>query len=136
MTPKHLWHYTCAHGRAHLGDRGTLQPPFMQGADATRVPDVASALLAMVWATDMATPDPDALGLTQHRLTCDRTAYRYAVPVYAFQRWGRIRGQLPATLVDALELATGAQPARWWVTFGPVPGAVYSPARDGPTYRE
>jgi hypothetical protein len=130
-----LFHYTCTHGRVALGVGGTLQPPFMQGANPDRVPDDAAPLLAMVWATDLSTPRADALGLTRTTITCDRTLFRYTVPAAAFNRWGRVRSQLPTPLVDALELARGAEPAHWWVAFGAVEGAVYAPARDGPTRR-
>lgn len=119
-----LWHYTCAHGDLAIGPRGILLPPLWQIAEVPLgLPIAAYALLGLVWATDMDPPERAALGLTSATLSCDRMTYRYAVPGGAFTRWGAMRHRLPTELVDALELASGAQPARWWVTDRPVEGA-------------
>ncbi|MGH9252915.1 MAG: hypothetical protein ACRD0W_25905 [Acidimicrobiales bacterium] len=102
-----LYHYTCDHGAARIGDSGILQPH-----------------LGLVWLTDLDVPMREALGLTSHILNCDRIVHRYRVTDTAScQRWltylGR-RWQLD------LELADGARPAHWWVSEQPVP-VVYDP---------
>lgn len=128
-----LWHYTCVHGRAALGKGGTLVPAALQRPDiADVVNPAARALMEMVWATDLCPPDPYALGLTAATIQCDRTAFRYAVPAAAFLHWGRVRHNVHPALVNALELAYMAEPAHWWVAWGPVEGAVLSPWGDGP----
>lgn len=125
-----LWHYTCAHAHEAIGEAGTLLPPVAvvprRVAKLTeRMPEVGP-LFTMVWATDLEAPDADALGLTRFALKCDRTAYRYAVPAEGFARWGWVRGRYAREVLDLLELANGAEPARWWVSFDPVP-ATYAP---------
>lgn len=123
-----LFHYTCTHGRNALGPGGTLIPVVLQRPDAVAmINPAARALLGMVWATDMAAPDVWALGLTRDTIQCDRTRYRYSVPAASFYRWGRVRHNMEPALVDALELAPGAEPVHWWVAFEPVEGAVYDP---------
>jgi len=119
-----LWHYTCAHSLDALDHSGTLLPPLWQiDSVPGGLPIAAYALLGLVWATDMDPPDRAALGLTSATLSCDRMRHRYAVPGEQFTHWGRMRHRLPTELVDALELATGAQPAHWWVSDTPVEGA-------------
>lgn len=120
-----LWHYTCTHRISEIGETGILLPPLYQlAAIPDWLPRDAYPLLGLVWATDMDPPQRLALGLTDHTIACDRTTARYAVPASAFTRWGRWRHLMPPWLVDELELANGAQPARWWVADRPVPGAV------------
>lgn len=104
-----LAHYTCVHGRKGIGDIGELHP----GPDG------------FVWLTDMLTPNRDALGLTMHYTTCDRTRYRYRVTVEPDQagivHWPVIRRRLPALYVETIEGTTGARPMHWWVSTKPVP---------------
>lgn len=119
-----LWHYTCAHGDLGIGARGILLPPLWQISEVPLgLPLGAYTLLGLIWATDMDPPNREALGLTSATLSCDRTTHRYAVPARLFIRWGAARDRAPAELVNALERARGAQPARWWVTDTPVEGA-------------
>jgi hypothetical protein len=124
-----LWHYTCAHARRDIGDRGTLLPVValrpLYAARAAEAMPATAALFTMVWATDLEPPEAGPLGLTRWSIPCDRTEYRYEVPADAFTRWGHVRGRYAPELLDLLELAVGAEPARWWVSFEPVP-AVYS----------
>lgn len=120
----HLWHYTCKHTRLALDQGGTLLPPLWKIESVPEgLPLPAYALLGLVWATEADDPDPYALGLTSATISCDRLAYRYAVPREAFTRWGRVRSRLDRDLVDALERARGAEPAQWWIAEGPVEGA-------------
>lgn len=119
-----LWHYTCAHAQPGIDRRGILLPPLWQVESVPGgLPRDAYALLGLVWATDMDPPQREALGLTSATLSCDRMTRRYQVPADAFTRWGWMRHRLASNLVDALELAPGAQPARWWVADHPVEGA-------------
>lgn len=127
-----LFHYTCQHGRDHLGDTGTLLPlaaqPGRASAEAlARYAPEYRLLATLVWATDLEVPEPWALGLTSTILGCVRTAHRYQVPPERFTRWGRVRAAVGPVLADDLELAYRAEPARWWVAQGPVPGATYRP---------
>jgi hypothetical protein len=119
-----LWHYTCAHGRLALDQGGALLPPLWQVREVPLgLPLSAYALLGLVWATDAEVPGVLALGLTRLTISCDRTAYRYAVPGEVFTPWGEIRSRLPGDLVDALEGAPGVEPSHWWTAEGPVDGA-------------
>lgn len=106
-----LWHYTCDHGRRHIGDVGALQPN-----------------RGRVWLTDLAEPDRDALGLTMRLLTCDRTQHRYrvlddagAVPYHAVRL-----AEFTADQRDELETGGGLL-RHWWIATTPVP-VMYDPA--------
>lgn len=119
-----MWHYTCAHGRAALGEGGTLLPPLWQVESVPGgFPVAAYALLGLIWATPTDAPDRLALGLTSATIDCDRMRFRYSVPAEAFTPWGRMRHRMPTEVVDALELSPGAEPASWWVADRPVEGA-------------
>lgn len=131
-----LWHYTCEHSAAKLGPLALLLPPIWQLDSVPEgLPRSAFALLGLVWATDLDDPEPYSprLGLTAATITCDRTEIRYAVAEAAMTRWGRVRSRLPADLVEALETAPGAEPARWWVAEGPVEAVLDGTYRRGPS---
>lgn len=103
-----LFHYTCDHGRAGIGERGVLKPTrtFWGGP-------------AVCWLTDMDPPDRDGLGLTSHTLSCDRLQYRYVVADSAgCERWltSRIRAHAPLHAVLMLEAIDGVKPDRWWIS--------------------
>jgi len=112
--PEKLYHYTCSHGRAAIGDVGTLIP----GPDG------------YVWATDLAWPVTKALGLTNHILPCDRTEHRYEITaaegLAGFLPWMAVRNTLPEEMVFALELAEGAMPRHWFLSASPA-AARHSP---------
>jgi hypothetical protein len=116
-----LYHYTCEHTRAELGDAGVLLPLVRLLAPDKRAvfSGYRTPLLVMVWGTDLDEPRADALGLTRAILKCDRTEYRYRV-LDPMNRWGRIRHALDPMLVDELELAVGAEPAHWYYSTEPV----------------
>jgi hypothetical protein len=110
-----LWHYTCDHGLAGIGKPYGWARPFSDG---------------VVWLTDLDAPVPDALGLTSHLLTCDRTAHRYrVVDAWAASPWMEMRPYWDPVRRDALEAAPGAMPRHWWVS--PVPVRVRLDERRG-----
>lgn len=102
-----LYHYTCDHGFAGAGRDKLLYPHGL--------------LLKAVWATDLDTPDRDALGLTSRILNCDRTEYRATVDGRHFEHWFQARRDIDPDIRDGLELAPGVQPGNWFVSFEPVP---------------
>ncbi|HEX5972559.1 MAG TPA: hypothetical protein VFY85_11570 [Gemmatimonadaceae bacterium] len=125
-----LYHYTCAHGCQAIGETGVLVPirrlaPPESLASLTehRVPPWMADL---IWLTDLDFPMRAALGLTSYTLGCDRTSYRYRVLDESTARpWLKVRRELVGGL--DLELADGAMPRHWWVSWAPVP-VEYDPA--------
>lgn len=112
-----LWHYTCDHGRAAiLADSGTLRPNL-------RAP------IPILWLTDLAAPERDALGLTSRILDCDRTEHRFRIddPIDVLP-WAALRLRYRPTLVAGLETAPGAQPEHWYVTLQPQRAILDEPA--------
>lgn len=110
-----VYHYTCRHRAELIGRRGVLDPspqPFLRTRDGERYAE-------LVWLTDLADPDAEALGLTSHHLSCDRTEVRYRVvdpsPV---QAWRTYKLRLDRTDVSALEL--GRRHDLWYVSARPV----------------
>lgn len=100
-----LWHYTCDHGLARITEGGGFLTPNLMLAPA------------VLWLTDLDEPDRDGLGLTMHRLACDRTAHRFRIdeptdvaPWSVARRWFR------PTWAETLERAPGARPEHWYVT--------------------
>ncbi len=123
-----LYHYTCDHGRDAIGDAGVLTPvTWRVPAGQYLPPGVASFVTRFVWLTDLNVPYRDALGLTSHALSCDRTGHRYRVTdATTATRWLKVRRTFSRDYVDGLEATPGAMPAHWWVAEGPVPVA-YDP---------
>lgn len=110
-----LWHYTCDHGHEDIGARlvpGTWLQPGRRMPWTSRV----------VWLTDMAVPDRDALGLTMHIAACDRTVHRYRVTddsaVVRYVEWAR--EALYRLQREQVENVPGALPMHWWVSDEPV----------------
>lgn len=105
-----LFHYTCRHQAALIGRRGTLTPH-------------PQPLLGqpLVWLTDLPEPDAEALGLTAHTLSCDRTAVRYRVmrapDVLTWREWAE-RERIPRPIRSELEL--GRRARHWYVSSTPV----------------
>ena len=117
-----LWHYTCDHGRAGIGDRGYLVPGVMLTDRVANLP-----CSRYVWLTDLAVPIRDALGLTGLIVKCDRVAHRYRVwDETTVRRWVDVARDVPRAIRENLESAPGARPAHWYVSEEPVP-AVYDP---------
>lgn len=113
-----LYHYTCDHGRAALGDRGTVLP------GAARVEGGGP----FAWFTDLAHPNRGALGLTSHLLECDRLAHRYRFidSPEVLAHWLDMRRILPGPFVLGLEQGPAVRPRHWWVAVGAVE-VVYDP---------
>jgi len=106
-----LWHFTCEHGAAGIGRRGTLKPHA-----APHMPELG----AIVWLTDNSSPTSRYdLGLTSRLLRCDRMAYRYRVSAPDAIPWAGVSHRLPVQLCADLESL--ADPSTWWVSFVPVP---------------
>jgi hypothetical protein len=110
-----LWHFTCDHGRAGLGDAGELVPAVK----------IDPALFVWwpscyVWLSTLDAPDRAALGLTSAFLACDRSKYRYRVTDSSMcYRWQFARGRHLDNVTALLE--SDANPALWWVATDPVP---------------
>jgi hypothetical protein len=102
-----LFHYTCDHGHQGIGE----------GPAGILLPNDG-----LVWLTDLESPVREALGLTSHTLSCDRTQYRYrATAALAHVRpWTEARRQVRREVREALEAAPGAMPMHWWVSAWPV----------------
>lgn len=121
-----LYHYTCGHRHALIEDRLLSlvdQIGDKHGAITTLRPWTSS----VVWLTDLAHPNRDALGLTSFYLSCDRTEYRYRVTDEThLVRWVDYRREVPPEICEVLEGAPGARPMHWWISNQPVP-VVYDP---------
>jgi hypothetical protein len=116
MTELTLYHYTCRHGRAALGRSGLVLPASQLTTRAVPWP----AMFA--WFTDLAEPDPHALGLTSYLVKCDRTAHRYRVTdATDVATWLRVARNLTRAQRDTLELEPGARPLLWYVATTAVP---------------
>jgi hypothetical protein len=120
-----LYHFTCDHGRQALGAVGQVTPlAVWNPAAASKLPDAWVWVSGFCWFTDMAWPDPVALGLTSSTLVCDRTRWRYLVTDDAnVKPYIQVaRNWLPP---QAWKLTIGDhQPGRWWLSRVPVPVVV------------
>ena len=101
-----LYHYTCEHWAMMIGPAGVLRPwyqPFLG--------------IGLVWLTDMAEPDREALGLTSSMLMCDRTEHRYRVTSAAdIEPWLLFPSHAADDEFLALFESPPRQPARWFVS--------------------
>lgn len=102
-----VWHYTCRHRAALIGRRGLLVPasqPLFQN-------------LPLIWLTDLAVPDVEALGLTSTTLACDRTECRYRVAdVVNVRPWLEFAEQMQLDRRTVSTLTLGRQPRHWFVS--------------------
>jgi hypothetical protein len=105
-----LWHYTCRHRAARIGQRGTLTPN----------PQSALGGIPMVWLTDMDTPDTVGLGLTSTILKCDRTEVRYRVIDGLAIPWCEWADLNHIDRTARSELTFGRRHRHWFVSTGPV----------------
>lgn len=111
-----LYHFTCGHGHNSLG-RGQA---ILQPASQLTHRDVPWSG-HLVWATDMARPVKEALGLTSNYIACDRTKYRYRlVDNGQVEPWWKFARQMPWFLRDEIEASPGALPRHWWVSVATV----------------
>lgn len=125
MVGVRLYHYTCDHGRQGIGDTGVLVSAATQaGRDDLLFPAL------VVWLTDMATPDRNALGLTSNILSCDRTRYRYRVTdATTAIPWTQYARLVPRWVREELEGAPGTRPVHWWISLTSVPVEIADAAR-------
>jgi hypothetical protein len=105
-----LWHFTCEHGFAGLGERGKL---------GLNPHPLLPKLGQVAWLTSDPTPERDAVGLTSSLLMCDRMAYRYRVesPSRCIP-WTAVRHLAAPEVLHDLE-SFGA-PETWWIAREPV----------------
>lgn len=114
-----LYHYTCEHRYAQIGDPGTLLPAY-------RLADTLEGWWPsrFVWLTDLSVPDRYALGLDTGRGACDRTGYRYRVTDETGVRaWTDVRRGL-IRVRSVLEDVPGVRLRHWFVSTLPVPVAL------------
>jgi hypothetical protein len=113
-----LFHYTCHHGHAAIGDTGLLLPAIRLVRDGKRMPWTGH----VIWLTDLRIPIRDALGWTSNLIHCDRTTHRYQVTDDSdAYPWTMFARRLPRTMRDAVEQTPGARPAHWWIATQPIP---------------
>lgn len=105
------WHYTCSHSAANIGRRGLLMP----------TPQITLGYVRLVWFTDQADPDRDALGLTSHHLPCDRLEQRYrATTTIAINTWRAWKAANRPDPIAVANLENGRNPDHWYVASVPV----------------
>ena len=107
--PPELYHYTCHHAARGIRAKGMVLMP---------APQPFLRELPIVWATDMAEPIADALGLTSTILLCDRTVRRYQVMPRdreAFTWWPEWWPGRVDPLMASMLAYPPATPRRWWV---------------------
>ena len=107
-----LYHYTCHHSVKGITRRGMIRP-----TPHPLIPDHR-----IVWLTDMATPDRDALGLTSDYLACDRLAFRYLVDAEDAEPWATFAARASVPFLSRAYLETGRAPDRWFVVTRSVLG--------------
>ena len=124
-----FYHYTCDHGHTLIGEYGALR------TIGQRMPEVYQELgmsedqrlmYSLIWATDLAEPDIEGLGLTKRVLSCERWTHRYRItnplPLMPYSDMSyRFTLGFQADLVKP-----PAQPDHWWVSWRPLP-VVYDP---------
>lgn len=112
-----LYHFTCDHGHEQI-DRNIVPAAVLTSRASGGPGDLA-------WFTDLTVPQRDALGLTSHILSCDRTVHRYrATDATDLVPWIGVRRFYP--WAEELESAPGARPRHWYVADVPIP-VVYDP---------
>jgi hypothetical protein len=116
-----LYHYTCDHGFAAIGAKGTLHPA------AHLAPRAGIYWQAwFVWLTDLAVCDRAALGLSSDLIECDRSVHRYRVTDETdVTPWVTMRKGF-RTLRQDLEDTPGVRLPHWYVATEPVP-VTYDP---------
>lgn len=128
MTDVTLYHYTCDHAHLLLGRSGILLPGcLLNGPNPKHLHREIPFHAALVWATDLARPNRDALGLTSYLLDCDRTTHRYRIirgDETGMVPWADVRRSMIARgmgdTVYFLEEAHDTRPRHWWVSSSPV----------------
>jgi hypothetical protein len=120
-----LYHYCCAdHSAAAIDADGWLRPARVPWATYDRYLMAAGEPTSglgtaptVLWLTDLALPKIHLLGLTSHRLDCDRTEVRYTVArVDGMMPWLDFAARHYANPAWLDMLATAGDPAHWWVS--------------------
>lgn len=120
-----LYHYCCDHSARGIDLARMVLPGLDWSAYDAQCADwgepVSGLALAraVVWLTDMAEPDRDALGLTSHILSCDRTEFRYTVRAAGALPWLDFAGEHGANPEWLSMLHEGRAPERWFVSADP-----------------
>jgi len=106
-----LYHFTCDHGRAGIGKRGTIKPVALLSPNARRSID------NWVWMTSDPNADRDALGLTSVTLPCDRMEFMYEVrrPLDAVP-WLESKARADMSPVEVGMLESHGRPECWYVS--------------------
>lgn len=105
-----LWHFTCTHGFAGLGEHGTLRPN-----PHVLIPDLGP----IIWLTDDPDPERDAVGLTSSMLACDRLQFRYRIlGASRCVPWASARQLVPPAVLRDLE--SFGKPETWWIARNPL----------------
>ncbi len=122
-----FYHYTCDHGREDIGDQGELLSlALLRPKALLSAGDDWVLRRQLIWATDLAEPDIEGLGLTNETLSCERWRHRYRITnERPIQRFSDIQYRFSA-YVQASLLAGNARPEHWFVSWVPL-SAVYDP---------
>lgn len=127
-----LYHFTCDHAYAKIGEAGQLLPAINLARKADRLAimrDTNSRMTSqVVWMTTAHRPSRWELGLTRFLTCCDRMQHRYRVTeeLVLMRPWSDVRLDWPRSVVVELEMDPRCLPASWWVSRGPV-SVEYSP---------
>jgi hypothetical protein len=105
-----LWHFTCEHGHAAIGERGLLVPNH-------EVPVLGIG--HVIWFTDNPEPDRIDVGLTSTILACDRMQYRYrALSASKCIPYRALRYAIEPSWRSSLEQF--GKPETWWISRVPI----------------
>lgn len=126
-----LYHWTCEHSHADIGETGHLLPVRQLRPEAAADHPFTSDL---IWLTDLSVPIRLALGLGNLSgiVRCNRVEHRYRVvePGAESIQWWPLwaRANISRAEAQALNASPGARPVHWWVSTEPVE-VVYDPWR-------
>lgn len=111
-----IYHYTCKCWAPKIGAQQLLR---------ASVHPILRPYGKFSWLTDLADPNPVAIGLPLARVPCDRSQFRVAVDadLPELRRWASwARRNIPLALRQAVEVNDPkALFAHWWVALGDVP---------------
>jgi hypothetical protein len=109
MASETLWHFTCDHAHAAIGNRGLLRP---------NAHPLIPELGPVIWLTSDPSPTRDAVGLSSTYITCDRMAYRYRAVDPEVVPWADARRNVDPRVVTVLE--SHGDPGTWWLASASV----------------
>lgn len=121
-----LYHYCCAHSAADIERDGLIKPTWVTWEHLDQLllrdgwhPSRLGAAPTVAWLTDMAEPEPLALGLIQREGICDRLEVRFTVDVMDALPWATFALRHRANPAWRLQLEHGREPSRWFVLTRP-----------------